>query len=366
MAKIEEITVPNSKEEALKLEKAKKLNAKKGLSEEEKRKYIAYGILGLISLGGIFYALKDFGANNKEKQVTELSTPESESDKYNSKIEAVQKGEKPSNERNNTLMDAYTTKNETSTNNDIDKKAEITQTDENEQVAKFEEQIRKHNQKVAEKSNTENNTNSVTSSRTSQKRISSKKTSYTTPTNNYQNSTLPQKENNRQITNSNASSPFGDFFSSSKNDDLGSSQIESDPYFYAVIKGDHLGLRNKQRVALMLPKDAMIMGKIYKKNTVIYAIATFAPSRVKLTITNINQVPLNIQAYDAEDGALGLQVRESLVSETSTEMVSEGADDTDLSNVPFGNTIKKILKKKNKEPKVDLLNNQKMVLKIGR
>ena len=59
-------------------------------------------------------------------------------------------------------------------------------------------------------------------------------------------------------------------------------------------------------------------------------------------------------------------MRESLVSETSTEMVSEGADELDLNGVPFGNTIKKILKKKNKEAKIDLLNNQKMILKIDR
>jgi hypothetical protein len=67
---------------------------------------------------------------------------------------------------------------------------------------------------------------------------------------------------------------FDDFFSSSNRSTSSSSSSnvvskKTDPIIYAVIKGDHLGLRNKQRVTLILPKDITIDGKVFKKNTLI-------------------------------------------------------------------------------------------------
>ena len=317
---------------------------KKRITSEEKRKYIGYTVIGIISLGLLLFAINDFGGDNKNKEVTEISTPESETNQYNSKVEAIQKGDKPISTSNNSLQDIYENDESNSESNNSNLETE-----------KFEEEIRKmntNNEKATTVSPTVQNKNSYSPV---------KKQQYPTTNIRRLETKKPEKENIRD--------DFGGFFSSDDNvkTSVAKSNIqESDPFFYGVIKGDHLGLKNKQRVALMLPKDALINGKLYKRNTVIYAIATFGSSRVNLTINNINQVPVNIKAYDAEDGGIGLQVRESLVSETSTEMVSDGADDLDLSGVPFGNTIKKILKKKNKEAKIDLLNNQKMILKIDK
>lgn len=141
-------------------------------------------------------------------------------------------------------------------------------------------------------------------------------------------------------------------------------QLQSDPFIYASIKGDHLRLRNNSRVTLILPKETIINGKTYKKNTLIYAQATFSGNRVNLSINNINQTPLNIKAYDAEDGNLGLQVERSIIAETGSEVVKDGADEIDVNGVPLGNTIKSLFKKKQQEPKIDLLNNQRLILKI--
>lgn len=169
-----------------------------------------------------------------------------------------------------------------------------------------------------------------------------------------------EKESNDEKEN------FNDFFSSSDKHEINSIDRQSDALIYAVIKGDHLGLRSKQRVALILKKDALINGRTYRKNTVVYAIATFQANRVILSITNINQVPLNLSAYDAEDGELGLQVRESLLSETTSEMVNDGTDDVELNNIPLANTLKNLIKRKNRVAKIDLLNNQKLILKYDK
>lgn len=160
---------------------------------------------------------------------------------------------------------------------------------------------------------------------------------------------------------------FDDFFSSSNRSNSNSTangvSKKTDPIIYAVIKGDHLGLRNKQRVTLILPKDITIDGKVFKKNTLIYCQASFSGNRVNFTINNINQISVNLKVYDAEDGDLGLNVRESLVAETSSEVVSDAADELDINGVPLAGTLKKVFKRKQQEPRIDLLNNQKLILK---
>lgn len=138
---------------------------------------------------------------------------------------------------------------------------------------------------------------------------------------------------------------------------------QNDLLIYAVIKGDHLGLKNNQRVTMILPKDVLINGTTFKKNTIIYAQATFSGSRVNFTINNINQIPVLLKVYDAEDGGLGLQVKESLIAETSSEVIADATDEVDVNGIPLGNTLKKLFKKKNQQPKIDLLNNQKVILK---
>jgi hypothetical protein len=167
---------------------------------------------------------------------------------------------------------------------------------------------------------------------------------------------------------SNTESSFNNFFNTKSNNNSANStkvQQQTEELIYASIKGDHLRLRNNSRVTLILPKETIIDGKVFKKNTLIYAQATFNQNRVNLSINNINQVPLKIKAYDAEDGNLGLQVQRSLVAETGSEVVQDGADEIDVNGVPLGNTIKSLFKRKQQEPKIDLLNNQRLILKLG-
>lgn len=178
--------------------------------------------------------------------------------------------------------------------------------------------------------------------------------------------TAPVKETNYE-SRANNDADFDAFFSSktaNSTTTINNEKQQTDVIIYASIKGDHLSLRNNSRVTLILPKETIIKGKVYKKNTLLYAQATFQGNRVNLSINNINQIPLNIKAYDAQDGNLGLQVDKSLIAETGSEVVSDGVDEVDLNGVPLGNTIKSLFKKKQQEPKIDLLNNQRLILKL--
>lgn len=186
---------------------------------------------------------------------------------------------------------------------------------------------------------------------------------------NYRTTETPPNE-----TTNDTKESFDDFFnppsssgtskrnnSSSSNSTTSSNQ---DNFAYVVIKGDQIGLKNNSRVTLQFPKDATIDGYTFKKNTLFYAQIVFGNNnRVFFNINTINQKPVNVKAYDAEDGGLGLQVKQSLSAETSKEMVQDAADDVDVSGIPLGNTIKRVFRRKQQEIKVDLLNNQKIILR---
>lgn len=137
----------------------------------------------------------------------------------------------------------------------------------------------------------------------------------------------------------------------------------SDAFIYATINGDQTVYKNG-RVEFRLSKDALIYGKVYRKNTFLYGTATFAPNRVYVSITNINHIPVDLKAYDSQDGNLGIYVdAESLSSETFNEATDVTVRDINVKGIPVGTAVKKIFRKKTKERKVRLLNNYKLILK---
>lgn len=201
------------------------------------------------------------------------------------------------------------------------------------------------------------------------KETKKRKTTSNTSSSNYSNtsnaSSKPEVDYEQK---NNTEASFSNFFNSKQQNSVANNsqnQQQSEQLIYASIKGDHLRLRNNSRVTLILPKETIINGQLFKKNTLIYAQATFNQNRVNLSINNINQVPLKIKAYDAEDGNLGLQVDRSLIAETGAEVAKDGADEIDVNGVPLGNTIKSLFKRKQQEPKIDLLNNQRLILKLA-
>lgn len=139
--------------------------------------------------------------------------------------------------------------------------------------------------------------------------------------------------------------------------------MPSDAMIYAVISGDQI-IKNKDRVTMKLTRDALINGEVYKKNTFIYGIAKFTQNRVNLDITNINQKQVTLTAQDAMDGNIGIYIEgETLVAESANEAAQEGVNNLNVKGIPIGRTIQRLVSKKQKEPKVQLLNNYKIILK---
>lgn len=138
---------------------------------------------------------------------------------------------------------------------------------------------------------------------------------------------------------------------------------KSDVVIYAVIHNDQK-IKDTERVTLRLAKPAVINNTMYKANTLIYGFTKFSKNRVNIHVNTINHLPVNLQGYDSQDGNIGIYVEGANVAgEASKEGLNDAIDDTDVSGVPLGNTVKNLFKKKNKETPVFLLNDYVILLK---
>jgi len=71
---------------------------------------------------------------------------------------------------------------------------------------------------------------------------------------------------------------------------------------------------------------------------------------------------VKLKIYDAQDGSLGLYTKENMLGEINTEVKDDLIDDIKIGGIKVGSTVKKIFKKKNKEPKLLLFNRTQFLL----
>ncbi len=129
------------------------------------------------------------------------------------------------------------------------------------------------------------------------------------------------------------------------------------------------------RVTLILKGDVHYNGKLYPKNTFVYAVSNIQGSRVLLEVSNINNVPLPLKAIDLEDGMVGLHNERAgeLLSEFEDDVQQQGVNELseavgDVVEMPlgknlvrsFGNFFQK--KKYNQRDKILLVNGDRVSL----
>jgi len=136
----------------------------------------------------------------------------------------------------------------------------------------------------------------------------------------------------------------------------------SDSEIYVVVNGAQTVKKN-YRLKMRLINDAIINGNSIPKNTAIYGFVSFKPNRAIITITNINHQSVKLKAYDLEDGSEGIYIENSFQDEARQEVVSDVVDDINISGVPQITGIKKIFQRTNKNVKVTIANNYKLILK---
>lgn len=196
--------------------------------------------------------------------------------------------------------------------------------------------------------------------RKTSKPVRNKRTSNTTqPARSSRQVTRTEPKRNQEPENDG----FDDFFNSSPEEDTPEAELKTDKFIYAVVHKDQV-IEQGERVKLRLTKQATILGKIYKRNSYVYATPSFQKNRVLLSIRTINHIPVRISAYDTEDSGEGLYVKgANFGGEVVDEATRDAIDDVDVGGIEVGTTIKNVFRRKQQVQTVTLLNDTKLILK---
>jgi hypothetical protein len=136
----------------------------------------------------------------------------------------------------------------------------------------------------------------------------------------------------------------------------------TDAVMYVRVDGTQTVKKNF-RLQMRLTKDAVISGILLPKNTSIYGFVSFKPNRTIIKIENINHQPVKLKAFDLQDGSEGIYVENSFSAQARQEVIGDLVDDINIAGVPQVSGIKKIFQRNNKNVKVTIADNYKLILK---
>lgn len=136
----------------------------------------------------------------------------------------------------------------------------------------------------------------------------------------------------------------------------------TDAMIYATVDGKQV-VKANSRLRMRLTKAATINNKHVPKNTPIFGFISFQPNRALIEIENIQHHPTNLKAFDLQDGSEGIYVENNFRAEATNEVLDDIIGDINIPTVPQVGGITKILKRNNRNVKVTVLNNYKLILK---
>lgn len=154
------------------------------------------------------------------------------------------------------------------------------------------------------------------------------------------------------------------FFASNPELNSQAASANTDPQIHVIVDGTQV-VRANSRIRLRLDEDATIGARKIPKNTPIFGFISFQPNRVLIEIENIDHQPTSLKAYDIQDGSEGIYVENNFREEATTEVLDDLLGDINIPSVPQVSGIGKLLKSKNRNVKVTVLNNYKLILKPG-
>ncbi len=152
------------------------------------------------------------------------------------------------------------------------------------------------------------------------------------------------------------------FFASNPKESKISATGATDSMIYAVVDGNQVVKKNS-RLRMRLSTAATINGKLLPKNTPIFGFIRFKPNRVLITIENIRNHSTKLKAFDFQDGSEGIYVENNFRAEVSTEVIGDMVDDINIAGVPQVSGFKKIFQRNNRNIKVTVLDNYRLILK---
>lgn len=152
------------------------------------------------------------------------------------------------------------------------------------------------------------------------------------------------------------------FFASNPKESNISATGTSDPMIYVVVDGNQVVKKNS-RLRMRLGSAATINGKLLPENTPIFGFIRFKPNRVLIIIENIRNHPTKLKAFDFQDRSEGIYVENNFRAEVSTEVIGDMVEDINIAGVPQVGGFKKIFQRNNRNIKVTVLDNYRLILK---
>ncbi len=136
----------------------------------------------------------------------------------------------------------------------------------------------------------------------------------------------------------------------------------TDAVIYVVVNGDQV-VKANSRLRMRLTEDATINGKLIPKNTDVFGFISFQPNRALIEIENIEYHPTNLKAFDLQDGSEGIYVQNNFRAEATREVFDDIIQDINVPGVPQVGGVGQVLRRRNRNVKVTVLNNYKLILK---
>lgn len=136
----------------------------------------------------------------------------------------------------------------------------------------------------------------------------------------------------------------------------------TDETIYVVVDGDQI-VKANTRLRMRLTKSATINGKLMPKNTPVFGFISFQPNRALIEIENIKHHPTKLKAFDLLDGSEGIYVQNNFRAEATTEVLDDVIGDINIPTVPQVGGITQVFRRRNRNVKVTVLNNYKLILK---
>lgn len=152
------------------------------------------------------------------------------------------------------------------------------------------------------------------------------------------------------------------FFASAPKPNELSNIGHTDATIYVVVDGDQI-VKANTRLKMRLTKAATINGKMMPKNTSVYGFISFKPNRALVEIETIKHHPTKLRAFDLQDGSEGIYVENNFRAEMTNEVLDDVIGDINIPTIPQVGGITKVFKRNNRNIKVTVLNNYKLILK---
>ena len=138
---------------------------------------------------------------------------------------------------------------------------------------------------------------------------------------------------------------------------------ENEDVVQVVVDGDQV-VKANTRIQLRLVEAITIQGTRIPKNTKVFGTISFQPNRALIKIEQINHHPVVLEAFDLHDGLEGIYVENNFRAQATREVMDDVLQDINIPSLPQVSGISQLLRRDNRNVKVTVLNNYRMLLKI--